>query len=150
MSIEKLLKNDIKNFRHPYESETEKVRKNLNELKKSLKSKKFHGNIDIVDYEDLEDNYDFADDEYRKIGSIRTLFKELDRDYYKPIRTHDSFAGRKNSYTEYKSKGYRYENLSPGEYLDMIKPYLRDLINNHKATMESNDAENDRAEWEIQ
>ena len=32
----------------------------------------------------------------------------------------------------------------------MIKPYLRDLINNHKATMESNDAENDTAEWEIQ
>ena len=28
-------------------------------------------------------NCDFADDdEYRKTGSIRTLFKELDRDYY--------------------------------------------------------------------
>ena len=42
--------------------------------------KKFHGNIDSVDYDDLgnyDDNYDFADDdEYRKIGSIRTLFKE--------------------------------------------------------------------------
>ena len=124
---------DINNFRHPYESETEKVRKNLNKLKKSLKSKKFHGNIDSVDYEDLEDNYDFADDEYRKIGSIRTLFKELDKDYYKPIRTDENFAGRKNSYIEYKSKGYRYENLSPGEYLDMIKPYLRDI-----------------AEWKIQ
>ena len=37
MSIEKLLKNDIKNFRHPYESETEKVRKNLNKLKKKFK-----------------------------------------------------------------------------------------------------------------
>ena len=35
-------------------------------------------------------------------------------------------------------------------YLDMIKPYLRDLINNHKPTMESNDEENDRAEWKIQ
>ena len=32
----------------------------------------------------------------------------------------------------------------------MIKPYLRDFINNHKATMESNEAGNDRAEWEIQ
>ena len=32
----------------------------------------------------------------------------------------------------------------------MIKPYLRDLINNHKPAMESNNEENDRAEWNIQ
>ena len=52
---------------------------NLNELEKSLKFKKFHGDIDSVDYDDLDnydDNYDFADDdEYRKIGSIRRLLK---------------------------------------------------------------------------
>ena len=44
-----------------------------------------HGDIDSVDDDDLDnydDNYDFAgDDEYRKIGSIRTLFKELNRDF---------------------------------------------------------------------
>ena len=39
---------------------------------------------------------DFADDDkYRKIGSIRTLFREFESDYYKPIRTDDSFAGKK-------------------------------------------------------
>ena len=90
-----------------------------------------HGDIDSVDYDDLDnydDNYDFADDdEYRKIGSIRTLFKEFDRDYYKPIRTDDGFAGRRNNYIEYKSKGDRYENLSLEEYLKMIRPYWRDL-----------------------
>ena len=32
----------------------------------------------------------------------------------------------------------------------MIRSYLRDLINNHKPTMESNNEENDRAEWKIQ
>ena len=37
---------------------------------------------------------------------------------------------------EYKSKGDRYENLSPEKYLDMIRPYLRDLINSPKPTME--------------
>ena len=66
--------------------------------------KKFHGDIDSVDYEDLDNydnNYDFADDdEYRKIGSIRTLFKEFDRDYYKPIRTDDGFAGIDNNYID--------------------------------------------------
>ena len=112
--------------------------------------KKFHGNIDSVDYDDLgnyDDNYDFADDdEYRKIGSIRTLFKEFDRDSYKPIRTNDSFARRRNNYTEYKIKGDRYENLSPEEYLNMIRPYLRDLINDHKPTTESNNEENEETE----
>ena len=32
----------------------------------------------------------------------------------------------------------------------MIRPNLRDLINNHKPTMESNNEENDRAEWKNQ
>ena len=63
---------------------------------------------------------------------------------------------------EYKSKVDRYENLSPKEYLDVIRPYLRDLINEHKPTVElnntnktnnSNNSNNnnaDRAEWKIQ
>ena len=95
MSIEKLfitLKNKL------FELEIEEVRKNLNKLKKSLKSKKFHSSIDGIDYEDLDnyDNNDFADDDkYRKIESIRTLFREFESDYYKPIRTDDSFEGKK-------------------------------------------------------
>ena len=80
-----------KNKKYLFESELKKTNKNINELEKSLGFKKFHGDIDSVDYDDLDnydDNYDFADDdEYRKIGSIRTLFKEIDRDYYKPIKT---------------------------------------------------------------
>ena len=52
---------------------------------KSLLFKKFHGDIDSVDYDDLDNydyNYDFAnDDECRKIESIRTLFKEFNIDY---------------------------------------------------------------------
>ena len=86
-------------------------------IKKSLRFKKFRGNIDSVDYDDLDnydDNYDFADDDkYRKNGSVRTLFEEFDRDYYKPIRTDSGFDGRRNNYIEYKSKGDRYEHLSP-------------------------------------
>ena len=97
--------------------------------------RKFHGNIDSVDYEDLDNydyNYDFADDdEYRKIGSIRTLFKELDRDYYKPIRTDSGFAERNDNYIEYTNNADRYENLSTKEYLNVI----RDLIDEHKPIM---------------
>ena len=103
-----------------------------------------------MDYDDLDNydgNYGFVDDdEYRKIRSIRTLFKEFDRDYYKPIITDNGFAGRRNYYIEYKSKGERYENLSPKKYLKMIRPYLRDLINDHKATGELNNEEDNNEE----
>ena len=108
-------------------SEIKEAGKNLTELKKkqNLRFKIFHGDFDSVNYDDLnnyDDNYDFAnDDEYREIGSIRTLFKQFDSD--------QSFAGRRNNYIEYKNKGDRYENLSPTEYLKTIRPYLRDLIN---------------------
>ena len=75
---------DIKNYRHLSVSKIEEARENLNELKKKFEVKKFHGGIDTVDYDDLDnydDKYDFADnDEYRKTGSIRRLFKEFDRD----------------------------------------------------------------------
>ena len=56
----------LKNYRHLSASEIEEARENLNELKNSLKFKKFHGDIDSVDYDDLDnydDNYDFADDD---------------------------------------------------------------------------------------
>ena len=93
------------------------ARENFNELKKSLKLKTFYGNVDSADYDDLDnydDIYEFADDdnEYRKNGSVRRLFKEFDRDYYKPIRTDYGFDGRENNYIEYKSRGDRYEILS--------------------------------------
>ena len=72
---------------------------------------------------------------------ISTLFKELGRDYYKPVRTDGGFAGR-NNYIEYTSKGDRYENLSPKEYLNVTRPYLRDLINEHRPIMELNNNNN--------
>ena len=62
----------------------------------------------------------------QKIGSIRTLLKEFDRDHYKPIRTDSGFAGRNNYYIEYTSIRDRYENLPPKGYLNIIRPYLRD------------------------
>ena len=90
---------DIKNYIHLSTPEIEGSRKNLIELRKSLRFRKFHGDIDSVDYHDL-DNYD-DDDEYRKIESVRRLFKEFDRDCYKPIRTDDGFGGRRNNYRIY-------------------------------------------------
>ena len=108
---------DIKNYRYLSASKIKEAGKNLNELKKSLRFKKFHGDIDSVDYDDLDNHYDddFADDdEYRKIGSIR-LFKN---DYYKPIKTDDGFAGRRNNYIEYTSRGIDIEIYTVFKRLD--------------------------------
>ena len=57
------------------------------------------------------------------------LREEIKRNYYKPIRTKGAFN---DDCVEYESKGDQDENLSPEDYLDIIKPFLRDMINNHK------------------
>ena len=132
---------DIKNYRLLSTSEIEEARKNLIEFRKSLRFKEFHGDVDSVDHDDLDDYNDdgFADDdEYRRIGSIRRLFKN---DYYKPIKTNDGFARRRNNCIGHTSREDRYKNLSPKDYLDMTRPYLRDLIDGHKPTTELNNDE---------
>ena len=53
----------------------------------------------------------------------------IDEDYYKPIITKSAFN---MDYIEYESKGDKDKILSIKEYLDMIKPYLSNIINNHK------------------
>ena len=105
--------------------------------------------------------YCFQDDfKYRNIGDIRNLFNGvalngIDENYYKPIRTKSAFNG---NYIEYESKGDKDKNLSPKEYLDMIRPYLSDIINNHKtpknlrvhSSNEVIDYETQFGEWKIQ
>ena len=58
------------------------------------------------------------------IRDIRTLF-EQEEDYYKPKRV-NSFWN--NNYIEYESNGDKNRNLSLDEYLNKIKPYLRNVI----------------------
>ena len=53
----------------------------------------------------------------------------IDEDYYKPIIARDAFN---SSYIQYESKGDKGKNLSIKEYLNMIKLYLSDIINDHK------------------
>ena len=65
------------------------------------------------------------------------LFNEINKeDYYEPIEIKSAFNG---NCIEYESKGDK-DNLSLEEYLDIIRPYLRDIIHNHKAY----------SEWKIQ
>ena len=74
---------DIKNYRHLSELEIEEIRKKFNKLEKSLNFKKPRNNINTIHYEELNVE-DADDDKYRKIGSVKRLFEEFNRDYYKP------------------------------------------------------------------
>ena len=53
----------------------------------------------------------------------------IDEDYYKPIITNGAFN---NNYIQYESKGNKDKILTPSEYLDMVRPYLSDMINDPK------------------
>ena len=52
-----------------------------------------------------------------------------DKDKYKRININNGFN---NNYIEYQRNGGEDEILSVKEYLDMIKLYLNNMINNHK------------------
>ena len=74
--------------------------------------------------------YDYDDTEYKGIKEVKDLFDlSIDGDYYKPIITNGAFN---NHYIQYGSKGNKGKILTPSEYLDMIRPYLSDIINDHK------------------
>ena len=64
----------------------------------------------------------------RIITDIRTLVEqEKEEDYYKPKRVDNLWN---NNYIDYGSKGDKNRVLLLKEYLNRIKPYLRDIIIN--------------------
>ena len=67
-----------------------------------------------------------------KIESVRRLFEDPNRDYYKPSVIDRDFVGEVNNYIKYMREGDKDEKILPGEYLNMIRPDLRGLINRHK------------------
>ena len=106
----------IGNEKNLSESKIKETEKNLTESEENLsKTKKY---------------YDYDDTEYRGIKNLRDLFGlSIDEDYYKPIITTSAFN---SSYIQYESKGDKGKNLSIKEYRNMIKPYLNDIIKDHK------------------
>ena len=129
--IKEIIRNvyEIENKKNLSKSKIKEIEQNLIELEESLfKLSKYYNSDDI---------------EYKGIRDVENLFngvafnQSTDEDYYKPIKTNSAFNG---NYIEYESKGDKDKNLLPKEYFDIIRPYLRDMINDHKT----------RREWKIQ
>ena len=108
----------IENKKNLSKSKIKDIKQNLIELEESLYNFKKYHDCDIKCYE---------------IRDMRKLFDEVYEEYYKPTKTKSAFNG---NYTEYESKGDKNKDLSPEEFLDIIRPYLSDIINDHKTKSE--------------
>ena len=124
----KLSKSDLKIIKkhlHNIESKKELLESEIIKEYSDELDKKF---IEFDEY--YNDNDD--DDDFIGIENVQDLFKIS---IYKPtiVKT-----GYNNNYIEYRSEGDKL--LTIEEYLNLIEPYLRELINDHK----------NKGEWKIQ
>ena len=122
----KLSKSELKEIRkHLYNMENKKELLELETTKEYL---------DELDKKILKLDEYYNDDEFEFIGieNVQDLFKIL---IYKPTIVK---SGYNNNYIQYKSEGDKI--LTVKEYLALIEPYLRELINDSKS----------KAEWKIQ
>ena len=109
---------EIENKKNLSDKEKEKIDDNLLELVNKLNKKEKYR------YHDRDDL------DYHGIRDIENLFDaDNNDDYYKPILVKSSFN---ESYKYYESRGDRDKKLSAEQCLNMIKPYLSDLINENK------------------
>ena len=109
-----------------------KHRYNIENKKELLESETTKEYFDELDKNFLEFDDNDNDDDFIGIENVQDLFKIL---IYKPTIVKSSCN---NNYIEYRSKGN--EILAFEEHLNLIEPYLRELINDHK----------NKGEWKIQ
>ena len=122
-------------------NDRKKIKKQLYEIKnkKNLsdveKEKNYDNLVELVRTLDKKEKYkchDRDDFDYHGIRDIENLFDNInDNDYYKSSLVKIYF---KENY-KYENRGDKDKQFSVEQYLDMIKPYLSDLINENKAIL---------------
>ena len=126
----------LKELRHKLSiSDLKKIKKNLYNIeykKELLESETTKEYFDELDKTFLEFDDNDNDDDFIGIENVQDLFK---RSIYKPAIVK---SGYNNNYIEYRSEGHKL--LTIEEYLNLIEPYLRELINDHK----------NKGKWKIQ
>ena len=66
---------------------------------------------------------------FRELHKIFRVLLDPEKYHYKPVKTINAFN---NNFIQYESVGDKEKNLSIKEYIDIIRPYLSNIINNHK------------------
>ena len=134
----------VKELQHKFsKSKINVIKRNLYRIenKKSLSAPKKTEKYLLILEENLsklKKYYDYDDVEYKGIKGVRDFFDSpTDEDHYKPIIINGTFN---NNYIQYESRGNKDKILTVDEYLDIIRPYVRDMINDNKT----------QSEWKIQ
>ena len=97
--------------------------------------------VRTIDKKEKYKYYDCDDLDYHGLRDNENLFDaDNNDDYYKPILVKSSF---KANYKYYESRGDKDKKLSVTQYLNIIEPYLSNLINENKAI------KNNSNEWKI-
>ena len=128
----------------------EKIKKELYEIENKTnisdeeKEKNYNNLLELANKLNKKEKYRYHDRDdldYHGIRDIENLFDvDNNEDYYKPMLVKSSF---KENLKDYESRGDKDKNLPTEQYLDVIKPYLSGLINDHKAIETSSN------EWKI-
>ena len=131
-----VIREKLKELRHKLsKSELKEIKKHLYNIEKKKELLELEATKEYLDGLDkkafkLDDNDD--DFEFIGIENVQDLFKIL---IYKPTIVK---SGYNNNYIEYRSEADQL--LTVEEYLALIEPYLRELINDYKS----------KGEWKIQ
>ena len=129
------IREKLKELRHKLsKSELKEIKKHLYNIENKKELLELETTKEYLDELDkkilkLDDGEDF---EFIGIKNVQDLFKIL---IYKPTIVK---SGYNNNYIEYRSEGDKL--LTIEEYLALIEPYLRELLNNYKS----------KGEWKIQ
>ena len=118
----------LKELRHKLsKSDLKKIKKhlyNIENKKELLESETTKEYFDELDKKFLEFDDNDNDDDFIGIENVQDLFKIS---IYKPTIVK---SGYNNNYIEYRREGDKL--LTIEEYLNLIEPYLRELIKDHK------------------
>ena len=123
----KEIKKDFSELKHRF------AKSKINEFIKSIYNIKIQKNLFPSKIKDAKKYYDYDNTKYQGIRDTVNLLGKVDEGYYKPIKNKSAFN---DNYIEYESKGDRDKDLWLEEYLQKIRPYLRNMINYHKTRRE--------------
>ena len=113
--------------------------RNISEAEKGENDEYLRKLVRMLNNKEKDGPYDRDDLDYNEVTYIEILLDKIsEEDYFKSIFVKSSFN---DNYKHYESRGDKEKILSVKQYLNKIKPYLYDLINDHRIV---------RRVWKIQ
>ena len=117
------------NKRNIFKSKRKEIEKSLMKPSKKKIFKSKIKEIKEIFFDPILDKDEKIEEIEKNLYDLKNNLFKPKGDSYKPVRIGNAFS---SNYLEYKSNGDQDKTLSIKDYLDEIKPYLSDIINNHK------------------